>query len=332
MSLPFEANCLPVAPFALPYADPAAAWAALLRWTPDVLAWPQLPGEPAWQLAAEGFPGRLEQQPLIDRTQFEQAGEALQLAFLRNDLAWAAAPSFARRARSAPWRGGEPAQQRALLISLCGPNSLGLTLVDQDERPLLGNEILREALAQHLRLRAGWLEQEAGDLAAASMICFAEPFWNALHSPFVASNEGQALLLLEECFGSVQGGRGLQAAGVADWRPLLRSSLSLLICPAAERAALLACGPDLNEYFERGGIVAWAMAPEPRATAEALKLEWQLLAEQAMAADILTSRLLVGSLLTLGGEIAQASPAEADAALELLAHAARAVRAHYKLS
>ncbi|HEY1015533.1 MAG TPA: hypothetical protein VGE07_22685, partial [Herpetosiphonaceae bacterium] len=111
MSLPFEANCLPVAPFALPYADPAAAWAALLRWTPDVLAWPLLPGEAGWLLAAEGFPGRIEQQPLIDRTLFEQGGEALQLAFLRNDLAWAASPAFARRARSAPWRGGEPAQQ-----------------------------------------------------------------------------------------------------------------------------------------------------------------------------------------------------------------------------
>ncbi|HEY1013074.1 MAG TPA: hypothetical protein VGE07_10255, partial [Herpetosiphonaceae bacterium] len=211
-------------------------------------------------------------------------------------------------------------------------NSLGLTLVDQDERPLLSNEILREALAQHLRLRAGWLEQEAGELAAASLICFAEPFWDALRSPFVASGEAQALLLLEECFGSVQGGRGLQAAGIGDWRPLLRSSLSLLVCPAAERAALLACGPDLNEYFERGGIVAWAMEPGPEATAAALKLEWQSLAERALEADILTSRLLAGSLLTLGGEIARGSPADADAALELLAHAARAVRAHYKLS
>lgn len=337
MTLPFEANCLPMAPFVVPYPDHRAALTALMRWTPNVVAWPVLTTEPDWWLAAVGFPGLVNQTSVIDWVAFETASEAHQLAFLRNDLQHAAVLSFIRQVEGVPWDREERPEDRVLVISLFGPISLGLTLVDQDERPVLDNLMLREALAQHLRLRAGWLEQTVGDISATTLLAFDEPFWNALSSPFMQYTEAEALLLVEECFGSVQSGRALIPYGVSDWQRLIQSSLSLLVCQPAERAALLACGRQLNDYFERGGVVAWALVPGNPAdrsatSVDALKAEWEALVRYALDADVLTSRLLGGSLLTISSGLASASPADADAALELLAHVARAVRAHYKLS
>ena len=332
MSLPFDANCLPLAPFDLPYADEAAAWAALLRWTPQIVTWPTPPTEPGWQLAAAGFPG-LHAGTYVEQTAFENAVEAHQLAFLRYDINHANVPAVARLTERLPWRIGDRPTMQAVLVGLYGPLSLGLTLVDADERPLFANPLMHEVLTQHLALRMGWLESQL----AATCICLIEPFWDATGSPFMGYSTSEALQLVLETAALLQQSVGLAPSGAVDWPPILRSAVRLVVCQAQQREALLACGSCLNDYFDRDGVVVWAVVPsDPLQLAATspmqLVAEWDVLLHYALARDVLNSRILSGSLLTVDTGLMQQSTATADQALALLAETSRLIRAKYKIN
>jgi hypothetical protein len=331
MTLPFDANCAPMAPFDLPYSDDAATWAALLRWTPEVLTWPAPPQEEPWYLAAAGFPGQVA-GTRIDQLAFEAAIEGHQLAFLRYDIERVAVPAVARLTERLPWRIGDRPSVQAVVVGLYGPLSLGLTLVDADDRPLFENALMHEVITQHLALRMSWLESQL----ATSLICLIEPFWAAIGSPFIAQSADDVLQLVLEAAAPLNTPVGLAPSGMVDWLPILRSALRLIVCDPSQWPALLACGTDVNDYFERGGVVAWALVPSDparlsRLSASDLVAEWDALLKQAIDQDVLNSLILSGSLLTVQPGLRQQGTATADQALAILSETSRLIRTRYKL-
>ena len=332
MSLPFEANCLPLAPFDLPYRDEAGVWAALLRWTPQIVAWPSSPDEPAWQLAALGFPG-LSANAHVDRVAVETAIEAHQLAFLRYDIERGAVPAIARLTERLPWRIGDRPSKQAVVAGLYGPLSLGMTLLDEQDRPVFANPLMHETLIQHLALRMGWLEAHL----ATAVVCLIEPFWNATGSPFLGYTAAEVLQLVLELANTLPTSLGLAPSGAVDWPPILRSALHFVVCEHEQQAAILDCGPCLNDYFESGGVVAWALIPsDPAALAttsvQQICADWDAMLKTALAQDVLNSRLLSGSVLTVAAGLRYQTPAVADRALTLLAEVSRTLRQRYKLT
>ncbi len=332
MSLPFEANCLPLAPFDLPYPDEAGVWAALLRWTPQVVAWPTAPNEPAWQLAAVGFPG-LSTNAHLDKAAFDAAIEAHQLAFLRYNIERGAAPAVARLTERLPWRIGDRPSMQAIVVGLYGPLSLGLTLLDEEDRPIFANPLMHEALIQHLALRMGWLEAHL----ATAVVCLIEPFWNATSSPFLGHTAAEVLQLVLELASTLQTSVGLAPSGAVEWTPILRSALHFVVCQPDQYAAILACGSCLNDYFERGGVVAWALIPSDPAelagtSVQAICASWDAMLKKALDQDVLNSRLLSGSVLTIATGLRYQTPTVADQALTLLAEVSRTLRQRYKLT
>lgn len=332
MSLPPEVNCLPLAPFDLPYVDESAAWAALLRWTPQLVAWPTSPNEPAWHLAAAGFPG-LGANAQVEQAGFDAALEAHQLAFLRYDTDYAVVPAVTRLTERLPWRIGERPSMQAVVVGVYGPLSLGLTLVDDNNRPIIADAQLQESLLQHLSLRMGWLEAQL----ATAVVCLIEPFWSATRSPFVVHSPANVLELVLEATTMLQTAVGLAPSGAVDWPPILRSRLQFVVCQPDQRAAILGCGSCLNDFFERGGVVAWAVVPsdpvELAATSvNAVCNDWDAMLKLALEQNVLNSRLLSGSILTITAGLRQHLPAVADQALTMLADVSRTLRARYKLT
>ena len=130
---------------------------------------------------------------------------------------------------------------------------------------------------------------------------------------------------------------GLAPSGAVDWPPILRSAVRLVVCEPHQREALLACGSCLNDYFDRDGVVVWAVVPsDPLQLAATspmqLVAEWDALLHYALARDVLNSRILSGSLLTVDTGLMQQSTATADQALALLAETSRLIRAKYKIN
>jgi hypothetical protein len=137
-----------------------------------------------------------------------------------------------------------------------------LTGADQNRKPVLYDEILAEAVAKHLRLKATWMERELAKRSSQTIIFVDEPYMSSFGSAFVSLNRDQVIDLLEEVFSGIEGLKGVHCCGNTDWSLLLSTSVDILNLDAYGYAEALALYPDqVSAFLERGGIIAWGIVP-----------------------------------------------------------------------
>ncbi|MDI7275364.1 MAG: methionine synthase [Anaerolineae bacterium] len=301
----------PIAIGSVPYTDPERAWSAVLRYFPQTPFWPQLPQrsykENMYAQYSERFPGVVleDQRIYVDRRQDLDPGlERLYLAYLADDLSYGAVgPEFS--AALAALQDGQVtfAQAPQLLKGqVTGPVSWGLTVVDQNRRPLLYDEILADAVAKHLRLKAGWQQALLSGHAANTLIFVDEPYLCAYGSAFVSLSREQVVRYLHEVLAEITGLKGVHCCGNTDWSILLETPIDVLSLDAYDYASSLALYPEqVGRFLQRGGVIAWGIVPNTQAaeaeTAESLaeRLEQAIdsLAEKGVSRDMLLGAGLV---------------------------------------
>ncbi len=162
MSLPFEPACLPLLLGSLPHRSAAQALEVSRRYAGALLAWPQLPvrsfREQSFVQSAAGFPGLVidtaHRRMYVDRAVAERGLDRLALAYLKDDIDYAALAAEDAAGLQELLRQGENLHGvQALKGQLAGPISLAAHLVDDRQRPLIYDEVLMDAICQHLRLR-----------------------------------------------------------------------------------------------------------------------------------------------------------------------------------
>ena len=175
----FEPDLLPLHLGSLPHTDPQAACELVLDSFPHIPTWPQLPKrtflENMYVQFSEGFPGvALEDERIyVDRGEDLDPGlERLYLAYLENDLSYGAlGADYAAGLAAFPQAlSAADFQPEVVKGQVTGPISWGLTVVDQDRRPVLYDDILADALAKHLRLKATWQEQELRKIVPTTIV------------------------------------------------------------------------------------------------------------------------------------------------------------------
>jgi methionine synthase II (cobalamin-independent) len=263
----FRAELQALAAGSLPHADPSDACRLVLE-TLDVPTWPQLPRrsflENMYVQFSERFPGVVvdNERIYVDRDKdLDPDLEQLYLAYLMNDLEYGSiSPDYAA------------GLHRFLQLDLegipiikgqvTGPVSWGLVVVDQNRRPVLYDEILAEAVAKHLRLKATWMEQELRKLVSQTIVFVDEPYMSSFGSALVSLNRDQAITLMEEVFAGIEGLKGVHCCGNTDWSLLLSTSVDILNLDAYEYAEALALYPeDVSAFLQRRGIIAWGIIP-----------------------------------------------------------------------
>ncbi|MCX8117874.1 MAG: methionine synthase [Desulfobacterota bacterium] len=161
-----------------------------------------------------------------------------------------------------------------------GPITFGLSLTDQERRPIFYDPTLREVLIHHLAFKARWLEKRLRELfpGIPSIIFFDEPALSAIGSAFSGLHEGEVIQSLSECFRAVQGLKGVHCCGNTDWPLLLTAPLDILSFDAYGYLDNLSLYPkELAAFLERGGILAWGLIPTGE---EILKEDVDTLAER----------------------------------------------------
>jgi methionine synthase II (cobalamin-independent) len=206
----------------------------------------------------------LENQRIyVDRgKELEPELEALYIAYLENDLEHGAiSPDYAQGLATAhQFLSGHPLV--AVKGQVTGPVSWGLSVVDQDRRPVLYDEVLAEAIAKHLRLKAAWQEKELRKISPNTIIFVDEPYMAAFGSAFVSLSREQVISLLEEVFSGIKGLKGVHCCANTDWSILLETSIDILNLDAYGYAENLALYPEeVKRFLERGGIIAWGIVP-----------------------------------------------------------------------
>ncbi len=206
-----------------------------------------------------------------------------------------------------------------------GPISFGLKVVDQNLKPMLYDEALRDVLVKYLARKAQWQEKFLSNVGAGSsrppnkgeetsplqpIIFVDEPSLALIGASVVALNRDEVVRDLEEVFSALHCITGTHCCGNTDWSMLLQTSVNIISFDAynyAENLALFA--DDVKRFLDRGGALAWGIVPTveeqiARETAESLTVRLDaavnLLVKKGIDRDLLYERALITPACGLG--------------------------------
>jgi len=347
MSLPFAPACLPLLLGGLPHRNAAQALEISRRYAGQLLAWPQLPQrsfrEQSFVQSAIGFPGLVidatHSRVYVDRGRAEREMDRLALAYLQDRSTYAAlasddAPGLDELMRQRDSMRGVLALKGQLL----GPISLAAQLTDEHDQPLIYDDMLFDALVQHLRLRAEWQETQLLELSDSTIICIDEPFLDTVGLPFVPLDWDRAREQINQTLEGVRGYKGVFAGGAVNWTQVLQTSVDLVIADIYNHsAALVAAAPALTTFLEHEGIVGLSIMPVDEDLLDGLSADHLAgmiasFAEQLEPAGIAPDRLLRQAVISTTNTLSRLSLAAAERTLQLLAEVSKLLREQYALA
>jgi methionine synthase II (cobalamin-independent) len=332
---------LPTMIGSMPHKDAAEACSVIARFIKDVPCWPQLPNRSSKEgMAVQisvGFPGIVEKgnDLLIDgAADHSGALEQLYIAYLENDRdkfpiteEYAAGLyEFLKQPDLSPL---------AVKGQLIGPISWGLSVKDSSGKVILYDEILSDAAAKLLRLKAGWQEKILSQISGNTIIFIDEPAMTSYGSAFFSLPKERVITLLQEVLDGISGLKGIHCCGNTDWSLILSTGINILNFDAYNFAESLTLYPsEVKAFLDRNGAIAWGIIPTDETNIQketVASLKDRL--EEAMAPftrkGIDFKQLAEHGLLTPSCGLAGVKEDVAVLALELLSGLSREMRKVY---
>jgi methionine synthase II (cobalamin-independent) len=341
MSAQFRPELLPINIGSLPHLDAEEAYAAILNRFADLPSWPQMPRrsflENMYVQFSQGFPGLVleDERIYVDRGQdLSPDLERLYTAYLDDDLEnYGLEPSYA--AGLAECSKGDFDGCRAIKGQVTGPVSWGLTVLDQELRPILYDEVLADAAAKHLRLKAARQQKDLRQLHPTAILFMDEPYMSSFGSAYVALTRDQAVALMEEVLSGLDSPKGVHCCGNTDWSLVLSTSVDILSFDTYDYAESLSLyAQDVKDFLRRGGIITWGIVPRegdrlahetPDTLVDRLLAAMNLLVVKGVALDDLLAGALISPCCGLGSLSVQ----EAERVLDLTVAVSDEMRRRY---
>jgi hypothetical protein len=275
-------RCAAMAIGSLPYEDARQAMDFMLRFTPEIPAWPQLPRrtflENMYAQYGEGLPGAVvdtEQQRfyVTDDPPADEVADFLEKLEQDDPALFAISPDRAA---------GIPALETALASlaeagttppfvkgQVTGPVSFGLTVLREDRRGLLFDDTQRELATTLLAAKGRWQMDLLRRWAPASVpvVFFDEPYMAQFGSAFVNVPKDLWFPLLEQCLAPLDCLTGIHICGGADWETITELPLDVLSFDASDYLdSVITQREAFAAFVAEGGLLAWgAVPPDDRA-------------------------------------------------------------------
>jgi len=340
MSAKLEFGCLPTAIGSMPYTNPDEACSIIMKYLPDIPAWPQLPQRsPKEDMIiqfSEGFPGvvidgdKIHIEPSAD---FESELEQIYIDCEQdNARGYGTSTEYAAGLNAFL---SKATGSKIVKGQVTGPITWGLRVTRQDGLGILYDETLAETAAKFLRLKASWQENILREISPNTIIFVDEPYLVSLGSVFTPIPEEKVPILLEEVIKGIKGAKGLHCCGNTNWSVLLDTAIDILSFDAYNYASSLSTHSDkVKSFLERGGSIAWGIVPnEEEALAKESLPSLRDRMEEAMAPftrdGVKFRQLIAQGLITPSCGLESLSPEAASQALELTAKLSRDLRSRY---
>lgn len=331
----------------LPHRDVQDALRVIFRTLPAVPYWPQLPRrdfrENMYAQFSEDLPTVSIDLPhewigsIVDEDVLAQAERFYDRYLAQDTNLFAigeeyAAGLYALRGQSAALR-----QAKWIKGQVTGPISFGLKVTDQNLRPMLYDDTLRDVLVKYIARKAQWHENFISTLGTP-LTFVDEPSLALIGASVVALNREDVIRDLEEVYASIKGLKGTHCCGNTDWSLLLGTSVDVISFDAynyAENLALFA--EDCKSFLDRGGAIAWGIVPTveeeiaretPEHLVQRLDEAIGLLVKKGLDRDLLYERALITPSCGLGTISVDA----ADHALELTRAVSDRVRQEHRFA
>lgn len=265
-------ECATLAVGSLPHADAGAAVDAMLENNPVCPGWPQLPmvdfRESMYVQYSEGMPA-----VVVDmenrRISFDIEKAPQEMAdfyehFLADDVGYCAiTPDYARGFDMLIDRLPIPGA-RFSKGQVTGPISFGLSVTDNEKKPVLYHTDLFEAVVKTLAFKGRWQAESFRRAAPEQLpvIFFDEPYLTQVGSAMISLSRDQVAACLNECYAAIDGYTGTHVCGGTDWGLLAATDVDILHFDAFEHMQeLLIYEKELAAFMERGGMLAWGIVP-----------------------------------------------------------------------
>ena len=334
-------GCLPTMIGSLPHTNPNEACSLVANYFKDIPAWPQLPKrsfeENMCAQFSQGFPAVVtkDERIYIDRSQdWNMPLEDIYTAYLENNVdQYAISPEYAAGLHNFLSLG--ELTPLAIKGQITGPISWGLTVTDDSGRAILYDDMLADAAAKLLKLKASWQEKTLNKISKNTIIFVDEPAMSSYGSAFFSLSQEKVSSLLEEVLGGIKRLKGVHCCGNTDWSVLLGSSTDIISFDTYNYAESLTLYPaEVKRFLSRNGAIAWGIVPndEKQLVGEtASSLQDRL--EEAMVPftrnGIPFKQLIEQGLLTPSCGLASLTEEAAIRVLELLAELSLNIRKRY---
>ncbi|HDQ72959.1 MAG TPA: methionine synthase [Chloroflexi bacterium] len=275
-------NCRATGIGSTPHTDTTTAVNFVLAHFKEVPFWPQLPRrtfmENMYVQYTEYMPGiclDMEEERisvLLDDAWLDQA-EPFYAAFLEEDPnCFALGDDYAAGFHEVVKRGVLDAW--AVKGHVTGPISLGFQIIDQNLRPSLYDDMMRDVLIKNVLRHAQWQEAQLRALCPRTIVSIDEPCLSMFGSAYAAISREDVVGALEEIFSGLQGWTGTHCCGNTDWSLLMETSVDILFFDAFEYTEYLALYPnELRAFLDRGGMLGWGVVPNKGEVAETITLD-----------------------------------------------------------
>jgi methionine synthase II (cobalamin-independent) len=334
-------NCLPTIIGSMPHTDPVKACSLIAEYLKDIPAWPQLPRrsfkEGMCPQFSQGFPGIVVTEDSIytDRSQdWDKPLEELYTAYLDNNInKYPVTADYAAGLHA--FLAMKNLSPRAVKGQVTGPISFGLTVTDDSKRAILYDDMLSDAAAKLLRLKAGWQEKALAKISENTIIFVDEPAMSSYGSAFFSLPRERVIALLEEVLGGIGGLKGIHCCGNTDWSLILGTSTNIVSFDAYNYAQSLTLYPvEVKRLLDRGGAIAWGIVPNTEdslviETVSSLKDRLEEALVPFTRKGIPFKQLFEQSLLTPSCSLASLTEEASVNALELLVKLSQEMRKRY---
>jgi len=301
----------------LPHTDEEAACDFVLSSGCTIPYWPQLPKrdyrERMVPQYAAGLPGlRLDD----DRRRFWvekgnghiDALTALYERFLDPEAEFPLDEEFARGFYAFEKRLKDaPEKPPFVKGQVTGPFTLTLGLNDSDGRPIYADEQMRDASLRLIARNAAWQVERLKPLSGVGVVIFIdEPIASALGTAAYLAVQPEDVTsyinFVAAAIHDAGGIAGTHCCGATDWSLLTASDLDILNFDAWNYFDNLAAySPQVGQFLEKGGTIAFGIVPTDRAISKAtaglvtekLRAQLKTLIDKGISKDLLKERLIL---------------------------------------
>jgi len=321
----FHANCHPLLIGSLPLEDHREATELMLRYTPEIPLWVQLPVHAREMMVAQfapGLPGlRMSGGlPRVDKTEpaysddllsFYEECLAVQQDSRKLDRSRFVLDDHAAKGFGLLLARLQNAARPPLAVKgqVTGPITFGTAVRDETDQAIFFDPQLRDAALKLLALKARWQARRLSALQCPVMIFCDEPALAGYgSSEYIGISREDIMACLGEVIGAVHAEGGLAGVHVCantDWSLVLESGADIVSFDAYshfERFALYR--EQIRRFIDAGNILAWGIVPTgspenlAAATAESLLAQWHAKVRVLERMGIDRAAVMVQSLVT----------------------------------
>ena len=227
----------------------------------------------------------------------------------------------------------------AIRGQMISPISLGLKIVDENQKSIIYHDEVREVLFDFIQKKVNQQYQELREKNPNAFVWVDDPGLGLIFSALSGYNEFQAKTDLDRFLEGLEGPKGVHLCAKPDWDILLKSKMEILSFDSFNCGVMIINYPSLKDFVDRGGVISWGIVPTytellEQETADSLMERLETFWKDLSRKGVDSKRLLRQSLLAPAtcNLLNPDKEKTVEKAFEVLKGLSRKIREKYQLS